>query len=92
MLRREWCFLDVFAMAKRHEDDVDDANDEVLSREMDEVEEREAVRWPGRRIARRPGTESMMGRPTGSERGKRWLLCCGSEQTRSQVRDLVVSG
>lgn len=62
MLRREWCFLVVFAMAKRHAD-VGDASDEVLSREMDEVEEREAVRWPGRRIARRPGTEIMIGRP-----------------------------
>lgn len=64
MLRREWCFLVVFAMAKRHADDVGDASDEVLSREMEEVEEREAVRWPGRRIARRPGTEIMIGRPT----------------------------
>lgn len=62
MLRREWCLLVVFAMAKRHGDDVGDASDEVLSREMEE--EREAVRWPGRRIARRPGTEIMMGRPT----------------------------
>jgi hypothetical protein len=44
MLRREWSFLVVFAMAKRHGADVGDANDEVLSREMDEVEEREAVR------------------------------------------------
>jgi hypothetical protein len=35
-------------MAKRHEADVGDASDEVLSREMDEVEESEAFRRPGR--------------------------------------------
>lgn len=76
MLRREWCFLVMFAMAKRHEDDVGDANDEVLSREMEEVvEEREAVRWPGRRTARRPGTESMIGRPTENKRRSRRDSC-----------------
>lgn len=70
MLRREWCFLVTFAMAKRHEGDVGDANDEVLRSEMEEeVEEREAVRWPGRRTARRPGTESMIGRPTENKEG-----------------------
>lgn len=51
-------------MAKRHEADVGGASDEVLSREMDEVEESEAFRRPGRRTARRPGTEIMIGRPT----------------------------
>lgn len=85
MLRREWCFLVVFAMAKRHEDDVGDANDDVLSREMEEVEEREAVRRPGRRTARRPGTEIMIGRPTEScTVSGVWFVLRFREQSRSE--------
>lgn len=84
MLRREWCFLVVFAMAKRREDDVDDASDEVLSREMEEVDEREAVRPPGRRIARRPGTDIMIGRPTEScTVSGVWFVQSRSESVRS---------
>jgi hypothetical protein len=61
-------------VAKRHDDDDDDAKDEDLRREMDEAEERE-FRWTGKRMARRPGTESMIGRMAETKKGGAALRC-----------------